>query len=84
MKISAHWKLLVRYTWSVRFIALAGFFSGLDVVLPLFAESMPRGIFATLSMFSAVCGGVARVVDQPEMERRKTPRASSAGSIDDA
>ena len=58
----------------MRLIILSGIFAGADVILPLFVDSIPRNVFAILATLSAIGGAVARIVDQPEMERRKTPR----------
>lgn len=68
------WKRLVRKAWSIRLVALAGLLSGCEVVLPLFVDTLPRHIFAGLSMLAAIGAGVARVVVQPKMERRRKPR----------
>jgi len=66
MKLHANWKHIARKSWSVRWIALAGLLSGAEVVLPLFVDSMPRHVFAVLSMV-ATCGAIwARVLVQPK------------------
>lgn len=64
MKLLADWKHIVKKAWSFRLMALAAVLSGAEVVLPLFGDSIPRGLFAVLS-FVAVGGGlVARLVAQ--------------------
>lgn len=64
MKLIDDWKRIVRRAWSFRLMALAAILSGAEVVLPLFGDSIPRGLFAVLS-FVAVGGGlVARLVAQ--------------------
>ena len=64
MKLIADWKEIVKKAWSFRLMALAAVLSGAEVILPLFMDSIPRGLFAVLS-FVAVGGGlVARLVAQ--------------------
>ena len=74
------WKRIVRRAWSIRLVALSGLLAGCEVVVPLFADSMPRNCFAGLSMLAALGGAFARVVDQPKMERRaeRRPRSDDA------
>jgi len=50
----------------VRWIALAGLLSGLEVMLPLFIDSMPRHVFAVLSMLATGGALVARLMVQPK------------------
>ena len=50
--------------WSVRLGLVAGIFSGLETILPLFVDAVPRGVFAGLSMLAAVGAVVARGIQQ--------------------
>jgi hypothetical protein len=50
----------------MRFGALTTIFSILELLLPIYADAFPRGIFAALSVFTAIGGMVARVVAQKE------------------
>lgn len=64
MKLLDDWKSIAKKAWSFRLMLLAAVLSGAEVVLPLFMDSIPRGLFAVLS-FVAVGGGmVARLVAQ--------------------
>lgn len=64
MQLYDNWKEIIRRSWSLRFIILAGILSGCEVILPLFADELPRNLFAALS-FCAVClAFVARLVAQ--------------------
>lgn len=74
MNLLPDWKRLLRKAWSIRLVALAGLLSGCEVILPLFVDTVPRNVFAALSVLAAVGAGVARVVAQPKMERRSKPR----------
>lgn len=75
MTLIDEWKWVMRKALSFRFAVIAGVFSGAEVVLPLFVDALPRGIFAGLSVFAAIGSAVSRVVDQPKMERRSKPRS---------
>ena len=67
MKLLYNWKYVASKAMSMRFVLLAGVLSGIEVILPLFVDSMPRGVFASLSLLAAVSGAIARVVAQPKM-----------------
>lgn len=69
MKLVEDWKDVARKAMSMRFVILAGLLSGIEVILPVFADSVPRGIFAFLSLLAAVSGAIARVVAQPKMHK---------------
>lgn len=64
MKLYDNWHEIVRRSWSLRFIILAGILSGIEVALPLFADDLPRNLFAGLSFVSVCAAFVARLVAQ--------------------
>lgn len=64
MKLYPNWKTILRKGWSIRFMLIAGALSGFEVALPVFADQIPRGTFATLS-FLAVSGAfISRLIAQ--------------------
>ncbi len=80
MNLVPEWKWLLRKTWSIRLVILSALLSGFEVILPLFVDTIPRNLFAALSMCSAIAAGIARVVAQPKMERRSKPRGKFDGA----
>lgn len=56
--------------WSVRLAILAGLLSGLEVILPLFPELLPRGWFAIASFVVTMASIVARAIAQPGIHRK--------------
>jgi hypothetical protein len=80
MNLVPEWKWLLRKTWSIRLVILSALLSGFEVILPLFVDTLPRNLFAALSMCSAIAAGIARVVAQPKMERRSKPRGKFDGA----
>ncbi|MGI9143341.1 MAG: hypothetical protein ACR2IJ_09165 [Fluviibacter sp.] len=64
MKLYDNWRELVRRTWSIRFIVLAGILSGCEVALPLLGHKIEPGLFAGLSLFFTAAAFVARLVVQ--------------------
>lgn len=68
MTLSPKWKRIVRKAWSFRLTVLAGFLSGLELLLPLWVESFPRGVFAFLTMVVVIAAGVARVIAQRDFD----------------
>jgi len=67
MKLYDNWRELVRRTWSIRFIVLAGILSGCEVALPLLGHKIEPGIFAGLSMFFTAAAFIARLVVQKDL-----------------
>ena len=65
------WQRIARKAWSVRLGALAAVLSGAEVILPLFADSFPRNLFAVLSFVAVVGAMAARFVAQPKMRKSK-------------
>lgn len=64
MKIIPNWREVLKWAWSIRLAALAAVLSGVEIVLPFFVESFPRGAFAALSFVSTVGAFIARFVAQ--------------------
>jgi hypothetical protein len=64
IKLYDNWREILRRSWSIRFILLAGVLSGLEVILPFYADSMPRHIFASLSFACVCCAFIARLIAQ--------------------
>ncbi len=64
IKVRSDWRDVLKKAWSVRFMALAMFFTFLEVVLPFFVDGVPPKMFALLSGAAAVGGLVSRFVLQ--------------------
>lgn len=64
IQLLPNWRDVLRRAWSIRLILLAGFLSGLEVVLPYFAESIPDGLFALASFLVGNAAFVSRLVAQ--------------------
>ena len=65
MRLKPDWKAILMKAWSIRLAALAAVLNGAEVVVPLFADSVPRNLFALLSFITVVAAMVARIVAQP-------------------
>lgn len=63
-KLYQNWKAILKSSWSLRFIILAGLLSGLEVALPLIGDQLPQGIFAGLSAAFTGAAFIARLVAQ--------------------
>ena len=57
--------------WSVRLAIVAGVLSGIEVILPLFIDAIPRGTFAIASFVVTVTSIVARAIAQPSIHRKQ-------------
>lgn len=68
MKLSSDWQLVLKKAWSVRLMLLAALLSGLEIILPFFEGSIPRGCFAALSFCTVAGAFVARLTAQKEFE----------------
>jgi hypothetical protein len=67
MKLYDNWKSILKKAWSMRLMALAAILSGVEVALPLFQDSVPRGVFAGLSIFAVSGAFIARIVAQKDV-----------------
>ena len=68
MRLIADWKRVIKKAWSIRLMILAGFLSGAEIILPFYADAIPRGVFASLTMLAVSGAFVARLVAQREFE----------------
>lgn len=67
MKLYDNWKDILTKAWSIRFIILAGILTGLEIILPLFNESIPQNLFAAFSFVCVSAAFVARLVAQRDV-----------------
>jgi len=71
MKLIPDAKAVLKKAWSVRLGIIAGLFSGAEVIVPFFADAMPRNVFAVLSFIAVMGAVIARFVAQPRMRDGK-------------
>jgi hypothetical protein len=64
MKLIENWRDIAKRAWSMRLMVLAALLSGVEIVLPLFSEALPRGLFAVLSFLAVAGAFVARLIAQ--------------------
>jgi hypothetical protein len=64
--IIKNWRKVMRKAWSLRLMLLAAVLSGVEIVLPLFADGIPRGAFAALSIVATGGAYIARFIVQKE------------------
>lgn len=64
-----NWRCVLRRAWSIRFSLLAAAFTAAEVVVPLFGDVLPRGLFVLLAFVASIGATVARIVAQPEMHQ---------------
>ena len=63
------WRKIARRAWSIRLSIVAAIFTAAEVVVPLFGDVLPRGVFVLLALVASSGATVARIVAQPEMHR---------------
>jgi len=63
------WRKIARRAWSIRLSIVAAVFTAAEVVVPLFGDVLPRGVFVLLALFASIGAAVARLVAQPEVRR---------------
>lgn len=68
MRLAYGWKKIARRAWSFRLNALAFAFGGAELVLPLFVDTMPRRVFAGLSLVALAGSMWARLIKQKDYE----------------
>ena len=80
MKLNENWRRILGKSWSLRLVALIGALQVLDAVLPLLVgASLPPGAVNALSILAAIGAAAARIMAQPDIERRKAPRDPAKG-----
>lgn len=67
MKLYPNWREIMRKAWSIRLAMLATAFSLAQVVIPIYADVLPRDTFAILTAVSTVGVIVARLVWQQDV-----------------
>lgn len=62
----ANWWQVFKRAWSIRWIALAGLFSGIEVALPIIDGyfDIPRGLFAAASGIATCVAFISRLLVQ--------------------
>ncbi len=67
MKLLADWRDILHRAWSIRLMIIAGLLSGIEVALPFFADALPRGVFAAISIVVVMAALVARLLAQKNL-----------------
>lgn len=68
MKLYDNWREILRRSWSLRFIILAGVLSGCEVALPLIGDRyFDPGVLAALSFVFVCAAFIARLVAQKDI-----------------
>lgn len=63
------WRRVLQRAWSIRLSILAAVFTAAEVVVPVFGDVLPLGLFVLLAFSASVGAMLARLVAQPEMHR---------------
>jgi hypothetical protein len=63
------WRKIARRAWSIRLSIVAAVFTAAEVVVPLFGDALPRGVFVLLAFIASIGATVARLLAQPEVHR---------------
>lgn len=66
-KLIDDWKSIALKAWSMRWMYGATVLGAVEVVLPLFQDKFPRGVFAVLSVFALLLGILSRVIQQKSL-----------------
>lgn len=68
MRLYDNWRDILRRSWSLRFILLAGVLSGVEVVLPIIGDRyFEPGVLAGLSFVFVCAAFVARLIVQKDL-----------------
>lgn len=65
-RLIPEWRRVLNRAWSVKFSLGAGVLGAAEVVLPIFSDAIPRGLFASLSAVVAMLTPLMRVMKQKE------------------
>ncbi|NBT61381.1 MAG: hypothetical protein EBT02_06340 [Planctomycetia bacterium] len=67
MKLYSNWKDILRKAWSIRFMVIAAILSGIEIILPIFGDQIPKNLFAILSFFFVAAAFISRIVAQRDV-----------------
>lgn len=70
MKISDDWKIVMKRAWSVRFMAMAAFFAGVNAAVPYLQGYLPvsERAFGTLTGLATAAALFSRFIAQRGVE----------------
>lgn len=68
-KLVWNWRSILVHAWSIRLNFLAAILTGVEVILPLYSDSVPRGTFAALSFVVVILAMWARIVVQKNVNQ---------------
>jgi hypothetical protein len=82
MKFVDDWQHVLRKAWSIKFILIAGFFSGLEAVVQIISifyadalpDWLPRGAFAVFAFVASNGAFVTRLMAQRDINPEKLQR----------
>ena len=66
-EVNPNWKQIIRKAWSIRFMTMAAILSACEVVLPLYEDTIPKNLFASLSFFFVTAAFISRIVAQRDV-----------------
>lgn len=67
MRLHENWREILKKAWSIRFGILATIFALMQVIVPIYSDTLPRHLFAVLTGVATVGVIVARLVWQQEV-----------------
>lgn len=67
MKLYDNWREILRKAWTIKFGVLATMFALMQVIVPIYVDSLPRNLFAILTGVSTLGVIVARLVWQKDV-----------------
>ena len=71
LKAVPEWRRVIRKAWSIRLSILAGLFAGVDALLPVFSDAVPRWVFAALCIVASIGSIVSRLIAQESVSGPK-------------
>lgn len=67
MRLYENWREILNKAWSIRLMIIAGLLTACEIVLPLYADAIPRNLFAAMSGLFTMAALVARLVAQQDV-----------------
>lgn len=64
VEVRQDWRWVIKRAWSFRLLALAALLESASVIIPLFANEIPRTTFSILILIVIAAAMVARVIAQ--------------------
>lgn len=67
MRLYDNWREILKKSWCIFFLGVAALGQTALIVLPLYADEIPRGEYAIMTLVAIVAAGISRLIYQKDI-----------------